>query len=83
MINKITAAPGNATQRKSNRRCFGQWKAKLVDALEEQLPDPDLADRFGAPPVPVKVPMPGADRMRNYVVFGLRLDSREIFIQPG
>lgn len=83
IVYKITGAPQNATQRRLNGKAFGQWKAKLMDTLEEELSDSDLADRFGAPAQPVKVLSRGSDRLRKYVVFGVRLDAREIMINAG
>lgn len=74
--NRITTSPANDKQRRGNAKHFREWKSRLFEDLQSHLHHPRLADRFGAPLKPVKV------RPGNRVVFGLRLDSREIIIRP-
>ncbi|MGH7108999.1 MAG: CRISPR-associated ring nuclease Csm6 [Stellaceae bacterium] len=63
-------------RRDDNRDAFREYKSRLTKALQARIHEPDLADRFGAPLRPIRV-------SSNRVVFGIRLDPREITIQAG
>lgn len=81
MLNTITIEPANETQRKGNESRFAEWKSRLGADLQKHLHDADLADRFGAPKSPAKVLSEVEGRRVNRVVFGLRLEPREIAIR--
>ncbi|MGH2507783.1 MAG: hypothetical protein ACRDHZ_10350, partial [Ktedonobacteraceae bacterium] len=81
MLNTITVVPANERQRKDNESRFAEWKSRLGADLQKHLHDADLADRFGAPRSPVKVLSAVDGRRANRVVFGLRLEPREIAIR--
>ena len=82
MLHLIIPHPLDDSQRKGNERTLGQWKARLFRTLQEHLRDVDLADRFGAPRLPIKVLSEINGRRSNRVVFGLKLEPREIIIRP-
>lgn len=77
----IHPRPAEAALREQNRAAFAQWKARLSNALQDRLHHSDLADRFGAPLSPVRVRARIGTKTGNRVVFGLRLDPREITIR--
>jgi CRISPR-associated protein (TIGR02584 family) len=81
MLNSVTPEPANEKQRKGNKRNFEQWKSRLIDNLQKHLHDADLGDRFGAPLAPRKARTEINGMWRNLVVFGLRLEPREIIIR--
>ena len=74
ILNRVSPDPKVRTRRNGNRGAFAEWKSRLTGALQDQLHHPDLADRFGAPLTPLR-------QRGNRVVFGLRLDPREIVIR--
>jgi CRISPR-associated protein (TIGR02584 family) len=76
ILNRVSADPKVRTRRNGNRDAIAEWKSRLTKALQDELHHPDLADRFGAPLIPLRPPGVG-----NRVVFGLRLDPREIVIR--
>lgn len=70
---KLSPNPTKEKERADNAAYLRDAKTDLVRAIQAHLQIPDLADRFGTPLREV--------RTKNVVLFGLRLDPREIIIR--
>lgn len=70
---KLSPNPTSEKERADNGAYLRDAKTDLVRGIRVHLQIPDLADRFGAPLREI--------RTKNVVLFGLRLDPREIVIQ--